>query len=178
MENKKTKNSAFTLVELLVVIAIFSTLIVAIIGIFVAGVRQQRIALANQTLLDQASFALEFMSRTLRIANKELGQGCLSQLGLNYEITHAGSGIKFINTLEAGDCQEFFVESGRLKYFKLSTGQTLPLTSEKLQVNVLNFNLIGQSQDDNLQPRVTLFLDINGLKLQTTVSQRNLDVRR
>jgi prepilin-type N-terminal cleavage/methylation domain-containing protein len=170
-------NKGFTLIELLVTIAIFSIIIGAIIGIFISGVRQQRDALQNQVLLNQMSYVLEFMSRALRMASKESGQGCLSQNGLNYELTRGGNGITFINVLENNDCQEFFLEAGQLKYFKKSTGQILPLTSAKFNITSLKFNLIGQGQNDDIQPRVTFSLEIGPLKFQTTVSQRNLDVK-
>lgn len=171
------------MVELMTTIAIFSVIIGAIVGIFIAGVRQQKLALEIQTLLDQTTFSLEFMSRNLRMANKELSQGCLSQQGLNYELTHGGSGVKFINFLEGNDCQEFFLEGGQLKYFRQSSGQTLAMTSDKLELSSLNFNLIGESQDDDIQPRLTLFLEISSTggipksQFQTTISQRKLDVR-
>jgi prepilin-type N-terminal cleavage/methylation domain-containing protein len=184
MTGSKMKKNGFTLIELLVSIAILSLSIGAITGIFIAGIRQQRIALVNQELLDQTSFALELMSRALRMAGKELAApSCLSADGLNYELTRGGSGIKFINVLEGGDCQEFFFEAGQLKYFKQATLQTLPLTSTKLAISSARFNVIGASQGDDIQPRVTLFLQVEGkisgvpkLKIQTTISQRNLDV--
>lgn len=172
------KKTGFTLVELIVTMAIFLIIATAILGIFIAGARQQRMALERQTLLDQTNFGLEFMGRALRFARKELGQGCLSQYGQNYELTHGGSGIKFINTLQENDCQEFFLEAGQLQYFRQSTGGTLPLTSDQLSIASLKFNLIGQGQDDDTQPRVTFFLEVGGLEIQTTLTQRNLDVTR
>ncbi len=182
----KIQNKGFTLIELLVVIGIFSIVIGMVSVIFILGIRQQKVAFVSQTVLDQTSFALEFMSRALRMARKELSTPtCLSQNGLNYEITLPGSGLKFINSLENSDCQEFFLESGQLKYWKKSTGETLPLTSNKLEIAQLKFNLTGSSQSDDLQPAVTIFLEIRGkgdiessqrIKIQATLSQRNLDV--
>ena len=67
-------------------------------------------------------------------------------------------------------------------------GEPLPLTSDDLEV--LSFK-VGPTeswgQDDNKQPRITLFLEAKGVKsqkpelqpiirIQTTISQRNLDV--
>ena len=190
MDNKISKNKAFTLIELLVSIGIFSIIIGAISGIFIFGIRQQKLALLNQIILDQSSFSLEFMSRALRMAKKDSSTSpvCLSLSGLNYEITHSGSGLMFINHLEDNDCQEFFLEQSQLKYRK-KIGQigeeSLPLTSNKLEIVSLKFNLIGGSQADDLQPSVTIFLEIRGkgelensqkIKIQTTISQRNLDV--
>jgi prepilin-type N-terminal cleavage/methylation domain-containing protein len=182
--------TGFTLVEMLVAITIFSVTTGVISGIYVSGINQQRRALVSQTILDQTSFALEYMSRALRMAKKELSNppDCLSQRGLNYEITHSGSGLKFINHLQDDDCQEFFLEGGLLKYRRnigKALEETLPLISNKIEIVSLKFNLAGESQNDDLQPRLTIFLEISGkgalegsqkIKIQTSISQRNLDV--
>jgi prepilin-type N-terminal cleavage/methylation domain-containing protein len=185
--NLKTTEKGFTLVELLVAMGIFSVIIGAISGIFIIGLRQQRITLVNQAISDQISFSLEFMGRALRVAKKELSAPtCLSQNGLNYEITRSGAGLKFINHLENDSCSEFFLEQGQLKYIK-NTAQPVPvtLTSSKLEISSLKFNLSGASQSDNLQPLVTIFMEIKGkgeiessqkMRIQTSISQRNLDV--
>ena len=184
----KNDKKGFTLVELLVVVAIFLILIGAIIGIFISGVRKQRLILTQQTILDQTSFVLEYMSRSLRMATKELSApSCLSQNGLNYEITHNGTGLRFINFLENNDCQEFFLQNGQLRYWKRSTGITLPLTPDRLEIIFLRFNSIGAFQGDDLQPRITISFEIREraqleglqrIRIQTTISQRNLDVQR
>lgn len=175
-------NKGFTLIELMVTIAIFALMISAVFGIFVVGLRQQKIALQNQIILDQTSFALEFMSRALRMAKKESGEGCLSSSDLNYELISGGSGVRFINVLDGNDCQEFFLENEQLKY-KKETNKTFALTSSEVQIKSLKFNLIGQSESDLIQPRLTVSLvakskvpGVPTLKIQTTVSQRNLDV--
>jgi len=178
------KQKGFTLVELIVTITVFLIIFETVIGIFIAGIRQQRISLETQLLsLDQITFSLEFMSRNLRMANKELNQGCLSSRGLNYEITHNGSGVKFINTLDNDECQEFFLENGQLKY-KKGNQDALPMTSSKLTVSSLKFNLIGGDQSDEIQPRLTFVLEFSSkspnipkTKFQTTISQRKLDVQ-
>lgn len=193
---KRIKNKGFTLIEMLVAIMIFSLVIGIISGIFVSSLRLQREALASQTLLEQTSYALEYISRTLRMAKKELGEGCLSEIGLNYEIPakfrinlnpNLGTGLRFINHLEGDDCQEFFLKNGQLKIKKRIGGpeEIFALTSPELQITSLRFNLSGQREDDGLQPRVTIFLDIKGegfrperrpeIKIQTTISQRDPD---
>ena len=188
--NLKSKRG-FTLVEMLVAIFIFSLVISVTVALFTSGLREQRNALSAQQLLNQTSFTLEYMSRALRMALKQdpiLGR-CLSQDGSNYEIV-SSSRLRFINHLENDDCQEFFLEDGQLKQNKNNLAETVFLTSDKLKVNQLQFNLRGQGQppSDTDQPRVTLSLEIEGrgfssgsapkLHIQTTISQRNLDVQQ
>ena len=172
-------NRGFTLVELMVSITIFSLIVGATAGIFISSSRTQRQALISREALDNLSYTLEYMSRSLRMANKDLDGGCLG-VGYNYLSTHNGHGIKFLNY--NNECQEFFLDTSdkRLKESK-NGAAPLPLTSEGLTIKSCNFSLSGERQDDNLQPRVTIALgiEIEGFKtnIQTTVSQRNLDVQ-
>ena len=189
IKNKKPKfkQEGFTLIEMLVAMAVFSTVMGIITGIFITGIRQQKTALDSQIVLDQTSYALEYISRALRFAKKEMSSpACLSQNGLNLEKTHGGSGIKFINHLQNDDCQEFFLENNQIKY-RRKIGQpeenTLPLTSVKSEVVSFKFDLAGEWQADGLQPRITIFSEIKSAgasgqsqKIQTSISQRNLDV--
>ena len=187
--NVKIKKGGFTLIEMLAAVMIFSLIIGAISGVFISSFRSQKSALSSQRLLDQTSYALEYMSRALRMATKQTADipACLSQSGLNYENIPGVSGLKFINHLEDDDCQEFFLENKQLKQKKNNLTETVELTSSKLEITSLNFLLQGESQDDDLQPRVTIFLAVKGkgqkpeeqpeLKIQTTISQRNLDIK-
>jgi prepilin-type N-terminal cleavage/methylation domain-containing protein len=184
----KTTNArlvgGFTLVELLVTMAIFLIVIGAATSIFVSALKGQRKALAIQEILNQTSYSLEYMSRAMRMAQKEVAApSCLSQNGLNYQLTRGGKGIKFRNY--SGICQEFFLEGGQLK--QLKSGAVESLTSENFEITSLNLNLIGPSELDDFQPRVTIAFTIKGkgqkpeeqteMKVQTTISQRNVDTR-
>jgi len=196
--NVKIKKGGFTLIEMMAAMIIFSLIIGAISGVFISSLRSQKSALSSQRLLDQTSYALEYMSRALRMSSKQTADipACFSQSGLNYEITQiipGVSGLKFINHLEEDDCQGFFLQDGQLKQRKKigqPIGQIFDLTSPSLQITSLNFGPSppddGWSQDDNIQPRVTIFLAVKGkgqkleeqpaIKIQTTISQRNLDI--
>lgn len=174
--NKKF-NKGFTLIELLVAISVFVILFIVILAIFTEGIRQQRIAFATQILLDQTSYALELMSRTLRMAgNKE---------GCHLELTD--NGIQFTNSIDNGLCQAFFVQDHKLKY-NINTkdnNQIFDLTSDKIKINYFKFSIQKQRDNYNLaQPRITMFFDVQTnqdplvrIKVQTTVSQRNLNVQ-
>jgi len=182
----------------LVAVGIFTILIAAPTGFFVGSLRGQLKTLASQKLLDNTSYTLEYISRSLRMAKKELSAdpltACLLEggtilYGHNYQITRGGNGLKFINY--KNECQEFFLDENdhRLKESK-NGAAPVALTAEDLEITSLTglkFKLSGESQADTDQPRVTLFLKIKGargqkpelqpeIKIQTTISQRNLDV--
>lgn len=175
---------SFTLIEILISVFIFALVTAIANGIFVSGLRTQQEVLKREEVLNQISYALEYMSRALRMARKDLTGTCISVKG-NYEITHEGKGIKFKNY--KGECQEFYLENDALKENK--NGILSNLTSDDLEIISLRINEHGWEQppDDMFQPRITLFLEIklpglasgeSILQIQTTISQRNLDVQR
>ena len=187
----KFGGEGFTIIEILVCVAIFSLLILAMSSITFSTIKAQRKSLAYQELLDQTSYAMEYMSKILRMAKKDENGTCITA-GYNYgttslrslaDTTYSGPGIKFIDY--HGNCQEFFLDTGDylLKQINWSASPSpslLPLISSKLEVNPFQVNLSGESQGDYLQPRVTISLDIKGqsdvqIKIQTTISQRDID---
>lgn len=176
----------FTLIEVMVAVTIFSLMVGTIMEIFMWGIKEQRRALSTQKLLDETSYALEHMSRSIRMAKKELNApACLSTNGLNYETNADKTLIRFIDHNNV--CTEFFLDADSKQLKKTAGGATLAMTSSAFAINVFKFNFIGESQSDAIQPRVTIFLDIQGggqkleerpqIKIQTTISQRNLDVQ-
>lgn len=183
---------AFTLIEMLIAITILTLVIGSATGLFVSAVRSQAKALAFQKLLDETSYVMEYMSRALRMAKKELGNfpnTCLTTEKDNYETNLGNDKVRFINYDDK--CQEFFKDGTQLKERK-STNELaanfqapLELTSSGLKTSSLKFNLSGEGQGDSLQPRVTILMTIKKagitgpeIKIQTTISQRNLDVRQ
>lgn len=162
----------FTLVEMLVTIAIFSIVVSTTIGFFLSAVRAQRKNFANQEILDQISYVLEYMGRALRMANKDLTGSCISS-GYNYY--QIPNGIKFLDS--EGNCTEYYLENNQLKK-KIGT-EIWQLTSPKIKINQFKINLLGQSQQDNLQPRLTIFIEAEKgegkIQIQTTISQRSPD---
>lgn len=188
-QEKPRRQHGFTLIELLVAMSIFVVVSVVVSGLLISGIKAQRHTLSSQRLLDQTSFAMEYMSRSLRMAKKEDGTiNCLSSVGYNYEVI--SNGIRFINSLEEDDCQSFFLEDNKLKHAKTSSPAGDDLTSDNLYIESLQFLVNGDLNSDpshSVQPRVTISMNIRdnsqnaisqpSLKMQTTISQRNLDVQ-
>ncbi|MBZ9572787.1 prepilin-type N-terminal cleavage/methylation domain-containing protein [Patescibacteria group bacterium] len=168
----------FTLIELLVTITIFSIVITGFLGLFASAFKEQRKNLNLQYLLQNTSYISEYMSRALRMAKKDINGNCITPKD-NFALLTQDH-IKFLNYNE--ECQEFFLDGEVLKVRKL--GITQPLTSSNLIVERLKFEISGETQEDTLQPKVIFSLKIKNkelepqeLNLQTTISQRDLDVR-
>lgn len=181
-KNKHTSQKAFTLVEILVSVFIFSLVVAITAGVFVSGLRAQKRALQTGQLLNQMSYATEYMSRALRMAKKDLNNDCGIGAKMNYNTTLRG-GLRFKNY--NNECQEFYVDgNGQLKEER--AGVDSALTSNDFEVTVFNIGPPDSwDQNDSLQPRITLFLetkpegqDSPKLQLQTTISQRNLDIQK
>ena len=213
----------FTLIELIVVIAVFLLIVGAAVSIFISIVQHQKIILAEQELLNQTSYVLEYMSKALRMAGKDLTGECLTDTfgttypGYNYLLTHyidgIYTGIKFVNHSDINEitglpiCHEFYldVDDSNPEYHIAVLKEKkdgLPssgvaLTSDRLLINSVKFGIngkidfiagddMGASGDNSIQPRVTIFLDIQvqgnsdqpSKKIQTTVSQRDLNVQQ
>jgi len=189
MVTKKGKNllyteKGFTLIEILVASTVFLIIISITSGIFVSLVGHQKRAMAYQELLSQTSYVIEYMGRALRMAKRATDDSCLSVAGLNYENPGSDTKIKFINRSESDICQEFSLNGGQLEESKDGGASFTPLTSDKFQINSLKFELSGESGADTLQPRVTIFLEIQvkeegeqpKIQIQTTISQMSLDI--
>jgi prepilin-type N-terminal cleavage/methylation domain-containing protein len=185
-------DGGFTIIEMMMSLFIFSLIFGAVSSLFVSAIRSQSRALASQQILKETSYVIEYMGRAMRMAQKDdiEGGSCLPGDKVNFATTI--SGIRFKNY--EGQCQEFFrVCSGgicQLKEKKEKSDGTLIsenyLTSPNLDVVSFNIGGGGWGQDDSLQPRVTMFLEIKKagpgpqpkIKIQTTISQRGLDVER
>jgi len=192
---KIMNNKSFTLVELLVSIAIFSIIITILGNIFVSASKTQTINLEVNELLSQSNYLMEYVSRALRMAKKDLGGECISPK-LNYKKTNSrilegriylGPGIVFMNY--EGRCQEIFLDEETSQLME-SKDKSFPLSLTSNKFEVTSFNIGPEeswSQDDLKQPRVTFSFQIKTkdnlgnqefkMQFQTTLSQRNLDIK-
>ena len=186
------KNRGYTLVEVLVSVAIFGVIIAGPTGLFVLSLRNQNMSLGLGETIDNTSHAVEYISRALRMARKDRVGGCITQ---NYNYINPDSDITKIRFLNyEGYCLEFSLDAttNQIMQRKSSDGTSgglvgtdVYLTSDDLAISNFQFLIAGGGQEDNLQPRVTIIFHIAkdsggtglpAINVQTTVSQRNLDV--
>ena len=93
LKKKKEVEKGFTLVEMIIAIFIFSIVFGAASGLFVSAIKNQSRTLANQQLLDQTSYTIEYIGRAIRMAKKDIEGSCISAK-LNYATTTSGGGNK------------------------------------------------------------------------------------
>lgn len=192
-------NKGLTLVELLVSIAIFGVLIVGLIGMFVSAINAQESVLQNQEILNQGSYVMEYMDRSIRMALRDDGTasgstpgGCTGTANNNYY--YDSDEIRFLaydTVAGAYKCKRFYIEGGIMKEQKStdtnsSFGTGVAITSSRVLVDSLVFNVSGDSYG-TAQPKITILIDmksnnsrrlnqIPSMIFQTTISQRNLNV--
>lgn len=178
MTGDKNKNcKGITLIEILIAISIFSVIVTGAINLFSSLIKSQKDLLDRAYVLNALSYTTEYMAKAIRMAQKDIIGNCIGS-GNNF-VLQGNSSIKFLNN--NNECQEFFLENNAFKVRKL--GITQNLTPLNITVESLNFVLSGESQSDNLQPKVSFSLKAKVLNskapsliIQTTISQRMLDV--
>ena len=193
--NKNSKKSGggkgYTLIEVLVAVVVFSITVAGPTGLFISSLEGQTRTLLLGRMTESSSYSLEYMSRALRMAKKDLTGTCIDAK-TNYKNPSGISSIRFLKydeTLAADICMEFLVSGGQLGERKSANEQSSglgsfsALTPNELDVTSTKFVITGQSQTDNLQPRVTIYFRMTKknqsqpeIKIETTVSQRNLDI--
>ena len=180
---------------MVVVISIFLFIIGTAIMMFISILQNQRRMLAEQELFNQLSYAIEHMSKAMRMAKRDYEGSCLvdtingsfpnHNFLLTRQDTNANSyrGIKFISSSDNDSCYEFFLDTdGVLKELKNSTvdSDAIPLTSERLKINYIRFSLSGSDgtitsepyDPQGVQPRVTISMDIEINSGGENLSQR------
>jgi len=178
------KQRGFTLIELLVAGAIFATIVVVVVGVFTAAIKLQSQVLSAKKVIGETNYVLEFMSRNLRMAVKESTRtpACLSESYMNYELFQSKTWIKFRNVFENLVCQDIYLDplTKQIMFVKVPGAEAVAITSPKIQVEKLQFFVSGNDDGDNLQPMVTVYMEVKSgnaplMRVQTSVSQRNLD---
>lgn len=177
-------NKGFTLLEMLVAATIFSIAIGSLSSLFVMGTRGQRNVFATQNLVSNTRYALEYMSRQIRMAQRDDNGSCTGTPRTTFAA--APSFLTFLDS--KGNCVIYRKAGGKIEQDP-GDGSNLALTSDDIQVLRLDFEVQGETAKDGLQPRVTVFIEADpvglgglgagafpGIQLQTTVSTRNLDV--
>ena len=172
--NKK----GFTLIELLVVLAIFSIMLTAITSVFISGITVQKNSIAQEQLIDQVNYAVDYMTRSIMMAKKINGDSCQTK---DKYFLQSGSSLQFVN-MEGNStiCVRFYLISDTIVRNDYSS-PLFPLVSDDIKITKLSFNVLGDVT--GAQPKVTMLIEaesksgnpVQKLKIQTTISPRDLN---
>lgn len=155
----------FTLIELLVATTIFIVVIFVVLGLFVTALKAQRKVLAQQNIQDNARYLMGFIAKEIRMSEID----SVSPTVLN--ITRH-DGVEVTYTFAGDTIQR---ESGAISG---------PINSKGVSVTGRFYDLgVGE---DGKQARITIVIKIETISdkpegeaeinIQTTLSQRNLDI--
>jgi len=180
------KQQGFTLVELIVAMSLFSIIVVVISGIFMQTVKFQKIVANRAAAIDNLGLAMEEMARGVRT-------GVLfGQLNPDRSLVDENF-LKF--TDYRGQTITYSLDSRNKRVMKevvsnppgdpnQETYGLLPITSSNVKITGLKFILRGknkasggQSDLNNIPPRITISMTAEGIyqepfTLQTTVGAR------
>jgi prepilin-type N-terminal cleavage/methylation domain-containing protein len=193
MINNNQKIKGFTLIETLVALLIFGFVSVILVNIFVSVLNSQKRILQNQELMNQSSYALEYMSKAIRMAEKDMTGTCSGAAGENFRVGTSPVSIAFLMYDIKDDsykCVQFLIEDNAVKERRsvdesLPSGTALPITSSSVSVDRFEFYVTGDILGDNIQPKITVMIKMKSLSsstnapvviVQTTISQRKLDI--
>ncbi|MDP2909935.1 MAG: type II secretion system protein [bacterium] len=179
--NKLKFKKGFTLVELLVAAVTFSIVFSGVMGALASSIKYQKYNLAHHRLIGEASYAMEYMARVLRMAQLGEGGGSCPD-GHAYNVLANGKMVAFVDY--NGFCRRFYWDEDINQLITEGDFGSAALTSDDFEIINLLFSVKGDVLGDNLQPSVTVLMELREKKLpdkpiivlQTTVSQRNLDM--
>jgi len=164
----KKNEKGVTLMELIISLALFSIAVIVVLGLLSMGITAQRKVLALQNVQENARFFLEFIA-------KEVRMGVISN--------SSASTLDIINQAEEGIRYSFI--NGNIERVTIPGNQGGPINSTDVIVSG-TFYTAGIGTADNLEPKVTISLSVQGsgtkieeqarIDLQTTLSQRTLDL--
>ncbi|MDP1707302.1 MAG: prepilin-type N-terminal cleavage/methylation domain-containing protein, partial [bacterium] len=137
MKNKR----GYTLVELIISVGLFALIMMLASGAYFVMININRQAQGIATGINNLSFALETMTRTIRT-------------GTNYSCNSGGDcqygGINFSVISSRGIATNYSLSSGTI----IQNG--VALTDPSINISSLIFYVSGTSRNDDYQPRVTI----------------------
>jgi type II secretory pathway pseudopilin PulG len=185
-----TKKSGFTLVEMLVSIAVFMVVMTVAVGSLVSIIDANRKAQAIKNVVNNINFALESISKDMRMGTD---YSCYLNSSYVGDCSDLGIGVKykspkgnyvhyrFVKNPSDGQGNVQRCVEGASVNCPTSGWESLTAPTENINITNMNFYVFGSSKTDSLQPKVLITLEgVAGTKdtiktvfnLQTTVTQR------
>ncbi|MEX0652402.1 MAG: type II secretion system protein [Candidatus Paceibacterota bacterium] len=186
------QKKGFTLIEIMVAVSLFAVVMTISVGSLLSLIDANRKAQALNSVINNLNFALENMSRNIRVGNT-FHCTDTTTVPANIDIPQdcANGGVLFAFESNSGDISDStdqvvyrFINSRIEK--SINGGATfIPITASEVTINDMRFYTVGSARGDALQPRVVMTITgtagVNAkastdFSLQTTISQRVLDL--
>jgi prepilin-type N-terminal cleavage/methylation domain-containing protein len=192
---KKSKTRGFTLVELMVSTSIFAIIMLASIGSLFTLLGASKNSRAKHTALDNVNFALESMTRSIRMGKNYIctPEGSLYPTtlegslipGRDCQDNEAGTAISFLPQSGSGDLTTYKLSSRYDDSFTLErcvSDNCVQIISDDVNIKYVNFLVKGTGTSlSKRQPNV--FIKLKGevkvkeesvpFNIQTFINQRN-----
>jgi len=177
--NKFKAETGVSLIELVVSVTLFSVLVLASTQIFKMVIDGQRSAIAAQNVQENMRYAMEKMSKEIRMAqisNQDCNGAAIYKV---FNTAETGQELYFKN--KNGDCVTYYLENNRLKIIAGAVADYI--TPAKIEVSNLKFYINDDliSAFHSKQPYVTMAMDVKAIglaiheqkmKFQMTISSR------
>lgn len=182
-----SKDSGFTLIEIMVAISIFSVVMLVAIGAVLAIVSANKKAQALNSVISNLNFALEGIARDLRTG---YDYGCNTTGTLedcDGQTGNADQTAVTFNSSQYGGKVTYYYSPELKSIMRGFNGDAIRLTSDDVKIDSLTFYVKGSapaSSGNYAQPKIIIvikgsfigFGSLTNFHLQTTVSQRKLDI--
>jgi prepilin-type N-terminal cleavage/methylation domain-containing protein len=189
---QKNNKKGFSLVEMLVAVALFSGVMIIAVGALLSLIDANRKAQAINSVMNNLNFALENMSRNIRVGSTyhcEVTNNVPVDVDEVKDCSNGGELFAFeASNGDSGDSTDqivYRINGTQLEKSEDSGNTFITITAQEVSIDNFSFYVDGTSLSDDMQPRVVIILQGSaGVKekirtefnLQTTVSQRVLDL--
>lgn len=186
--SRPSRSGGFTLVELLVSVGIFSVVMLIAVGALLTMAEANRKAQALKSVMDNLNFAVESMSRGIRVGTTyHCGVGGLLTVpqnctgGSDYFAFESAHG----DALQGSDQVVYRFNNAAIERSIDGGGIFTPVTASEVVIEDLDFYVTGAASGDSLQPKVVITIrgyagvtvrSRSEFSIQTTVTQRLLDI--
>lgn len=176
----RVKNGGFTIFEMIVAIGIFTVVVTIAVSSMLILTNSEKKAITLQTTQDNLRFALEAMAKEMRTGEGFPSDCVIGCTAINYR-TARGESVYYRFNQTSNVIEKASDGSGCAPF---PENCYFPFTSMEVTIERLLFYITGVGNDD-IQPKVTTVIEASTpgiertasrLQLQTTVSQRRLDM--
>lgn len=183
----RDQNKGFTLIEIMVSVSIFFVIMVISMGTIVTIVDANRKSQTLRTVMDNMSFTIEAMARTIRFGTNYHCDMNITNPALTSPYDCSSGADSIVVMASNGNTIFYYLTNGRIARKIGVAGTPYFLTSDDVTIDKLSFWVKGSqpySAADLYQPKVVMVVGgYSGTKpttkssfiMQTSVSQRVFD---